>query len=221
MRFSNTGSSFSAAEAYAPTKAWTLTTGSGTKTVYVQFSDPIGNWSPSFTDTITLDTTAPTISAVATSNITGTGATIGWTTNEPATSQVDFGTTTSYGSAVSDPALVTSHTLNLTGLASSTTYNYRVRSTDAAGNERLGTNTTFTTLARQDTTPPSVPTGLATSSVSASQIAFSWTASTDNIGVAGYKAYRNGVQIRTATSGASYSVGPHPDASYGCTRLCV
>src|SRR6185437_14262342 len=82
MRFSNTGSSFSAAEAYAPTKAWTLTTGSGTKTVYVQFSEPIGNWSASFTDTITLDTTAPTISAVASSSITSTGATITWTTNE-------------------------------------------------------------------------------------------------------------------------------------------
>src|SRR5207344_3214875 len=39
MRFSNTGTSFSAAETYAPTKAWTLTTGAGTKTVYVQFKD--------------------------------------------------------------------------------------------------------------------------------------------------------------------------------------
>jgi hypothetical protein len=38
MRFSNTGTSFSGAEAFAPTKTWTLSTGAGTKTVYAQFN---------------------------------------------------------------------------------------------------------------------------------------------------------------------------------------
>src|SRR5262245_28655495 len=70
MRFSNNGTSFSAAEAFAPTKAWTLTTGAGTKTVYVQFRDAAGNWSTAATDTIVLDTTAPTISARSATNIT-------------------------------------------------------------------------------------------------------------------------------------------------------
>ena len=61
MRFSNTGSSFSKAEAYATTKTWTLSSGAGTKTVYVQFKDAVGNWSSApITDTIVLDTTAPT-----------------------------------------------------------------------------------------------------------------------------------------------------------------
>ena len=64
MRFSNTGSSFSTAEAYATTKTWTLSSGAGTKTVYVQFKDAAGNWSTlPITDTIVLDTTAPTISS--------------------------------------------------------------------------------------------------------------------------------------------------------------
>jgi hypothetical protein len=70
MRFSNTGTSYSTAEAYASTKAWTLSTGAGTKTVYVQFKDAPGNWSAAATSTIVLDTTAPTISSVAASNIT-------------------------------------------------------------------------------------------------------------------------------------------------------
>ena len=45
MRFSNTGTSWSAAEAYATNKSWTLSTGAGTKTAYVQFKDAPGNWS--------------------------------------------------------------------------------------------------------------------------------------------------------------------------------
>ncbi len=96
MRFSNTGTSFSAAEAYASTKTWTLSSGAGTKTVYVQFKDAAGNWSTSVTDTIVLDTTAPTISGRTATNITGSSAQITWTTNEAATSQVEYGLTTSY-----------------------------------------------------------------------------------------------------------------------------
>src|SRR5205814_6759008 len=93
MRFSNPGTSYSAAEAYATSKAWTLTTGAGTKTVYAQFKDAVGNWSAAATDTIVLDTTAPTISAVAASGVTSSAATLTWTTNEAATSQVNYGLT--------------------------------------------------------------------------------------------------------------------------------
>ena len=82
MRFSNNGSSYSTAETFAPTKAWTLSTGAGTKTVYVQFRDAAGNWSAAATDTIVLDTTAPTISGQTATNITGSTAQITWTTNE-------------------------------------------------------------------------------------------------------------------------------------------
>jgi len=41
-----------------------------------------------------------------------------------------------------------------------------------------------------DTTPPSAPTGLQTTSVTSSQINLSWTASTDNVGVTGYEVWR-------------------------------
>ena len=146
MRFSNNGTSFSAAESYAPTKTWTLSSGAGTKTVYAQFRDAAGNWSSSATDTIVLDTTAPTISSRTATNITANSATITWTTNEPATSKVDYGPTTSYGSTTTlDPNLVTSHNVTLVGLSANTTYNYRVRSIDAAGNERVSANSTFRT----------------------------------------------------------------------------
>src|SRR2546422_277042 len=65
-----------------------------------------------------------------------------------------------------------------------------------------------------DITPPSVPTNLSTSAVSSSQINLSWTASTDNVGVAGYTIYRGGSQIAT-TSLTSYSdTGLSPSTAY-------
>ncbi len=218
MRFSNTGSSFSTAQAYATTATWTLTSGSGIKTVYAQFKDPAGNWSASATSTITLDTTAPTISAVASTNITGNSATITWTTNEPATSQVNYGLTTSYGATTTlDTNLVTSHSVLVSGLSPSTTYHYRVRSKDAAGNEKVGTDSKFTTSAVVDTQPPTVPTNLAASAVSSSQINLTWTASTDNVGVARYLVFRNGSQVGMTPATNFSDTGLSPLTTYTYT----
>jgi glucose/arabinose dehydrogenase/PKD repeat protein len=217
MRFSNTGTSFSAAEAFAVTKAWTLSTGAGTKTVYVQFRDAAGNWSTSVTDTIVLDTTAPMISARTATNIASTSATVTWTTNEPATSQVNYGLTTSYGSTTTlDPALLTSHSVALASLAPNTTYNYRVRSIDAAGNETVSANSTFRTAAGADTVAPSIPAGLTATPVSTTQINLAWSASTDNVAVTGYQVFRNGGAnpIATTTTPSYSDTGLTPNTSY-------
>jgi glucose/arabinose dehydrogenase/PKD repeat protein len=217
MRFSNTGSSYSAAEAYAPTKTWTLSSGAGTKTVYAQFKDAPGNWSVAATDTIVYDATAPTISAVGSSNVTSSSATIRWTTNEAATSQVEYGTTTSYGSSTSlDSALLTAHTVVLSGLATQTTYNYRARSRDAAGNERIGANSTFKTLG-VDTTPPTVPANVVATAVSSTQIDLSWSPSTDNVGVTGYAVLRNGAPVGSPAAAAFSDSGLAPATSYTYT----
>jgi hypothetical protein len=61
MQCSNDGTTYSAAEAYATTKTWTLASGDGTKTVYVKFKDAAGNWSAPASDSIVLDTTPPAI----------------------------------------------------------------------------------------------------------------------------------------------------------------
>lgn len=55
-----------------------------------------------------------------------------------------------------------------------------------------------------DVQPPSAPTNLNAVSASTSQIDLSWTASTDNVGVTGYKIYRNGSYL-TSVTGTSYS----------------
>lgn len=55
-----------------------------------------------------------------------------------------------------------------------------------------------------DTLPPSAPTGLKARIVSSSRVDLTWNASTDNVAVAGYRVYRNGVLRKTQT-GRSYS----------------
>ncbi|WP_163856069.1 glycosyl hydrolase family 8 [Paenibacillus elgii] len=54
-----------------------------------------------------------------------------------------------------------------------------------------------------DVTAPTVPAGLSGQAISDTSIRLTWTASTDNVGVAGYNIYREGVKVGTAPA-ASY-----------------
>lgn len=66
-------------------------------------------------------------------SITGNGATVAWTTDEAATSTVEYGLSTAYGASVSGPSSVTSHAVPLAGLQPATLYHFRVLSSDACG----------------------------------------------------------------------------------------
>src|SRR5262249_29482374 len=68
-----------------------------------------------------------------------------------------------------------------------------------------------------DTQPPSVPTGLAASDVSSSQITVSWSASTDDIVVAGYQVFRDGAPVRTTAATSYPDTGLAPFTSYSYT----
>lgn len=95
------------------------------------------------------DTRAPNIGEVRSENITLTGADIKWSTDEDSSSQVEFGTTTSYGSTSPvDATLVNQHSVTLTGLAPDTLYHYRVISSDAAGNQATSGDFVFHTAAQ-------------------------------------------------------------------------
>lgn len=59
MQFSNDNVNWSAAEPYVSTKAWTMPSGGGTKTVYAKFEDTAGNWSAAVNNSIMLETTSP------------------------------------------------------------------------------------------------------------------------------------------------------------------
>jgi len=92
------------------------------------------------------DVTGPAIGDVRSENVRTTTAGISWSTDEAATTQVEYGTTTSYGSTTPlDSSLVNQHAVPLTGLTENTLYHYRVRSVDPAGNETISGDHTFQT----------------------------------------------------------------------------
>src|SRR5690606_25358114 len=52
-------------------------------------------------------------------------------------------------------------------------------------------------LAQAETTPPSTPTNLKATNVTATSVTLAWNASTDNVGVTGYVVARNGTTLET------------------------
>jgi chitodextrinase len=82
-----------------------------------------------------------------------------------------------------------------TGLNELTAYTYTVKATDAAGNvSDPSASAGATTL---DGTAPTAPGNLVATAVSGSEIDLSWSASSDNVGVSGYRIFRNGSQVGT------------------------
>jgi len=116
----------------------------------------------------------------------------------------------------------TGTTYSDSGRIASTTYSYRVRAVDAAGN--LGpysATASATTPAETDSQPPTAPTGLSATATSSTQINLSWSAATDNVAVAGYRVERcqgslcsNFAEV-AQPSGTSYSdIGRTASTSY-------
>ena len=102
-----------------------------------------------FTTLSAADTAAPVISSVTAGGVATTTATITWSTNESATSKVYYtsGSTIDLSTAltVSDGGMLMNHSIPLTGLTASTTYQFVVSSTDAAGNVATSSASSFTT----------------------------------------------------------------------------
>ncbi|HEU0006060.1 MAG TPA: fibronectin type III domain-containing protein [Terriglobia bacterium] len=132
-------------------------------------------------------------SSISSSSLTTNSAVVTWQTNKPADTQVEYGTTTAYGSVTTlNGALVTSHSQALTNLQPATTYQFRVRSKDEGGSSLVSANFSFTTTSAADTTPPGDVTQF-TAIPGNSRAALSWTNPTD----ADFK----GVMLRYRTDG--------------------
>jgi hypothetical protein len=135
--------------------------------------------------TCSYDATVPTISDVAVSNTTETGATITYTTDEPTTGQVNFGTDTSLGSSSTlETTASTTHSAVLSGLSASTTYNYQIQVTDAAGNTASTTLATFDTNAA--TVDAAVISDIQVSNIGTSSAMISWNTDVDAAGSISY-----------------------------------
>ncbi len=126
------------------------------------------------------------ILSVSSSAITTAGATISWTTDKNATSQVEYGISTSYGqSSLPNQAMQTSHQISLTDLAPGTTYHYRVKSTDEVSNITYSEDYSFATTAPAQTinAPPAI-TMLSIGAYDASSVALVWSAESPQADVA-------------------------------------
>jgi len=178
----------------------------GTYYIMVNSYSGGGTFKVKATSTGASDTTAPTISGMTATSITTSGATITWTTNEAATSIVEYGLTTSYGSTATSTTLKTSHSVALTGLNANTKYYYRVKSADAAGNVATSSGSSFTTQAAADTTPPTIS-SIAVSSITTSGATVTWTTNEASSSVVEYGTTTSYGLTKTGSSGVtSHSV---------------
>jgi hypothetical protein len=194
----------------------------GTYTVKAAYtSNP--NISASATVMVTsgADVTPPVISSVSASNITASGVTITWNTDEPGDTQVEYGTSTGYGSfSTKYSAMVTSHSVAFGGLAAATVYHYRVRSQDAAGNQAISGDFSFTTQGGGDTTPPIIS-GVSASNVTTSSATIAWTtneASDTQVDYGTTTAYGSSTGLNTAlvTSHSAFVSGLTASTLYHC-----
>jgi len=108
--------------------------GDAVSTSYVDPLDCAGETDAAYAAAATIDCTAPAISGVGETDVTGTSATIVWQTAEPADATLVWGETVPPDRVETGPAGVTSHAVPLTGLQECTVYRYEVRSADEAGN---------------------------------------------------------------------------------------
>ena len=148
-----------------------------------------------YVDKAVVDTEAPDApTAVRTADVTETTAHVAWE------AALDNVATTGYNAYVNgekvNTELVTATEYDLTGLTPATDYSVEIEAVDAAGNvSEKSEAATFTTAKAVDTEAPSVPTDVKASDVTKTGATVTWTASTDNEGVAGYNVYVNGAQV--------------------------
>ena len=138
-----------------------------------------------------VDTTAPTAPPSLSGTVTGTPARVdltwaaatddvGVAGYEVLRGGVVVGTTT--GTAYSDAGVAVG------------THEYAVRAYDAAGNR--GANAAVTVVVR-DTQAPTPPSGLRATAVDRNWVALAWSASSDDVGVTGYRVYRGATYLGT------------------------
>jgi chitodextrinase len=146
---------------------------------------------------LTIDTTAPVFQGTLTSsNLSDRSVSIVWS---PATDNVRVagyhifrnGVLVGTGSGTQ---------FNDSGLSPSTAYSYQVLAFDAAGNQSARSSALTITTRAADIAAPSAPGAPVAGTVTASSIALSWSASTDNYGVADYQIHRNGALVGTSTT---------------------
>ena len=123
--------------------------------------------------------------------------------------------TASYDNSI-DVKNVISYTV--TNLVENETYFFAVTAYDTSSNESdYSLEVSYTvpdTTPPTDTTPPSVPNSLTANAISDTQIDISWVSSIDDVAVAGYKIFKNGIEIAVTGNTSYQDTGLTPSTTY-------
>lgn len=164
--------------------------------VQVTYIDPFGNnKSAEIMNSVTVqvtDTLAPTTPILSLMGVGGEHVELGWTASSDNVGVAGYNiykdgvfTGTTAGTA-----------FTVVGLSENTNYSFTVTAFDAAGNESVPSNAVM--VHTPDVTAPSAPSDLHLISKTSSSVTLAWSESSDNVGVAGYHIYRDGVLIASA-----------------------
>lgn len=183
-------------------------------TYTVSAADAAGNAGPASSVTVpnpdTSPPSAPTGLAITAAGVTSLS--LAWTASSDNVG-VDHYTVFRDGAAV---GTTTGTAFADTGLSPSRTYTYTATASDAAGNTSAASSAVSGTTA-PDTAAPSVPSGVSAAALSPSRVALSWQPSTDDVGVAGYRVYRNGSLIGSSATTTFTDATAAPATSYAYT----
>ena len=138
------------------------TVAAGKHTLSAIARDAAGNTGTATSVAITTYLAAiPTVISAVSSSVTGSStANVNWDTDQLSSSQVAYGTSSSYGTSTTlNPSMVMAHSAALTSLKASTLYHYQVISTDSSGLKTVSPDQTFTTQA--GTTTVTLPNSVA------------------------------------------------------------
>ena len=179
-------------------------TGATTYSYTVSAYDAAGNASAqsaatSVTTPAAPDTIAPTVPAGLKSTITSTKAVyLSWTASK------DNVRVTGYSIYRNGVLLAKATKVNYTDSSAvqGASYSYTVSAYDGAGN--ASAQTAPLAVRVPDATPPTAPSGLKLTP-GPKTMGLNWIAAKDNVGVAGYNIWRNGVKIGSVTTGTTYT----------------
>ncbi len=119
--------------------------------------------------------------------------------------------------AGTDIGSATGTTYTDNALTPNTAYSYTVSAYDGAGNESAQSSPPAEATTPTDGQPPSVPTNVQAAGLSSESIRVSWSPSTDNGWVAGYRVYRAGALAGTSGTTSYLDTGLEPNTAYSYT----
>jgi len=148
------------------------------------------------------DTTAPTAPGSLVASLAGSTATLSWLASTDGVGVTGYRVSRN---GITLAGTVTGTSFTDAGLSAGT-WTYSVTAADAAGNTSAASNSASVTVGpppASDVTAPTVPANL-TTTVVGSTIGLSWSLSTDDTAVTGYRITRSGV-LRATTNDTTFS----------------